>query len=161
MPSNIFQQILAKVVFKKLFSKLLLIKSRSVFETMAKIKVVLQEKSSKVVFRKFLLGNLLKLIFKSTTIVTLSNIFKKNELLDTSLFFCTESSQCLSFVAPRASKRLKASKRRSISKRLRASRRLKPTKRLKAWKRLKASQRLKAPKRTKAPKPRFMACHAC
>jgi len=41
MPSNIFQQILAKVVFKKLSSKLLLIKTRDVFEAMVKIKVVL------------------------------------------------------------------------------------------------------------------------
>ena len=86
--------------------------------------------------------------------------FFKNELLDTNPFFLFRE-QPMSFVAPRASKRLQASKRRSISKRLRASRRLKPTKRIKAWKRPKASQRLKAPKRTKAPKPRFMACHAC
>ena len=61
MPSNIFQQILGKVVFKKkIVFKTALNKTRNVFEAIAKIKVVLKEKSSKVVFRKILLGNLLQ-----------------------------------------------------------------------------------------------------
>ena len=140
--SNIFQQILAKVVFKKTVFKTALNKNQNVFETIVKIKSSPLRKvfQCTVVFRKILLGNLLILIFKSTTNV--KHFLKKELCIPTPFLLFRE--QPMSFVAPRVSKRLQASKR------LKASQSVQAFETNKAYQSVKASQSVTASQSAKA-----------
>lgn len=158
MPSNIFQKILTKVVFKETVFKSALKKNMKRFWNNC------QYKSSHLrkVFQSSIPQNSSQRSPKTDLQKYYSQTSFQKQTFKYQPIFLSGEQPMFFFTRElphpvKASQSVQAPKSVKASKHLKASQSVQASETIKAWKRLKASQRLKAPKRTKAPKPQFMA----